>query len=347
MRKKSQSTVNQHSKNFDFCSLIFAHIQMKSRRPIHIIQLISDLGANPAKQGSALGPAAFLDYDKQRQNVCGQFPITAIEVPETYSRPGTLYSHAKYIDIIGQHQLRATAQISNIIEQGSFPFILSGDHSNAASAIAAIKNKNPDKKIGVIWIDAHADIHTPYTTPSGNMHGMPVAISLGIDNNIYNKNTPSDIEKTWWEKLKTQNGLETSSISPQDIVFVGIRDLEPEEWDYIHLHKIKYYSPKEINTGSMEQLYHNINAYFNNYDLLYVSFDIDSLDKELVPGTGTPVSNGLSIVQAGELLYYLWNTPKLYGFEIAEINPQIEKEETLKNVYEVVKIMFSPRGKAN
>lgn len=316
---------------------------MKSRRPIYIVQLLSDLGANPAKQGAALGPAALLDYDRHHQNIFSSLPITKIEVAETYSRPGTSYNYAQYVDIIGKHQLEARARISEIIKKGNFPFILSGDHSNAATSIAAIRNQNPDKKLGVIWIDAHADIHTPYTTPSGNMHGMPVAISLGIDNNIYDKNKPSDIEVAWWEKLKTQNGLETNSISPRDIVFVGIRDLENEEWDYIHTEKIKYYSPDDIKKANIEQLYNEILLYFNDYDLLYVSFDIDSLDSELVPGTGTPVAKGLTKEQAGEILYNLWNTTKLCGFEIAEINPQIEKETTLKNVYEVLGTMFSSR----
>ncbi len=315
---------------------------MKSRRPIHIIQLLSDLGANPAKQGAALGPAALLDYDKQHQNLLTLFPTTKIEVPETYSRPATLFSFAQYIDIIGWHQINACEQISDIVKRGNFPLILSGDHSNAASAIAAVRNQNPDKKIGVIWIDAHADLHTPYTTPSGNMHGMPVAISLGIDNNKQ-KNLPSDIEVAWWEKLKAQNGLGKSSINPQDIVFIGIRDLETEEWDYIHAEKIKYYSTDDINRASTKQLYNEILTYFNDYDLLYVSFDIDSMDSDLVPGTGTPVAGGLTKEQAGELLYYLWNTPKLCGLEIAEINPQIEREKTLKNVYALLEIMLSAK----
>ncbi|MDZ4757394.1 MAG: arginase family protein [Bacteroidota bacterium] len=314
---------------------------MVSRRPIHIIQLISDLGANPAKQGAAFGPTALIDFDKRHQNILSSYPCTKIEVPETFSRPAILYPFARYVDIIGRHQLNAREQISSIIEQGNFPFILSGDHSNAASAIAAIRNQNPDKKIGVIWIDAHADLHTPYTTPSGNMHGMPVAISLGIDNNIYNKNKPCDIEVAWWEKLKTQNGLAINSVNSRDIAFVGIRDLEEEEWDYIHAEKIKYYSPADINGESIEQLYQSIMEYFNDYDLLYVSFDIDSMDNALVPGTGTPVVNGLTKEQAGELLNSLWNTPKVCGVEIAEINPKIEKETTLKNVYGVLEKMFS------
>ena len=130
----------------NFVSLSLPHT-MKSRRPLYIIQLLSDLGANPAKQGAALGPEALMHYDKQHQNFLSSFPVTKIEVTETYSRPFTPYTNAKYVDIIGKHQLSAREQISNIVSEGNFPFILSGDHSNAASAIAAIKSQNPDKKI--------------------------------------------------------------------------------------------------------------------------------------------------------------------------------------------------------
>lgn len=315
----------------------------EGRSPYHIIQLVSDLGANPEKKGAALGPAALLEFDATRTKYFYNVPVKTIEVPQTFNRPQVKPEFAHFVDIIGEYLLNSKQEISDLLSRGYFPFVMSGDHSNAASVIAALRSYYPNKKIGVVWIDAHADVHTPYTTPSGNMHGMPVAMSLGIDNLSQQKNSPNEEVTHWWSRLKNLSGVGTS-IESKDICFVAVRDKEEEETAYIKQEEIKTFTPEVINEHGITKIYNGIIEYFKSYDYIYVSFDIDSLDKSLVPGTGTPVDKGLSKLQAGELLYLLWNNPKLIGFEIAEINPGLDSEGiTLPNVYDVLQQMLGEK----
>ncbi|HTA28782.1 MAG TPA: arginase family protein, partial [Bacteroidia bacterium] len=105
----------------------------------------------------------------------------------------------------------------------TFPIVLLGDHSSSMGTVAGIKMAHPDKRLGVIWIDAHADIHSPYTTPSGNMHGMPIAAMLDEDNMENKVNNPEEETIQYWEKLKSLGGIKPK-ILPSDLIYVSMRD---------------------------------------------------------------------------------------------------------------------------
>ena len=112
------------------------------------------------------------------------------------------YEHAKYIEGVLEMEERMSEATFQTIKGGYFPIILAGDHSTAAGSICGIKKAHPEKRLGVIWIDAHADLHSPYTTPSGNMHGMPLAMVCGVDNLGAKVNNPPEEVIEMWEKLK-------------------------------------------------------------------------------------------------------------------------------------------------
>ena len=206
--------------------------------------------------------------------------------------------------------------------------VFTGDHSNAAGTIRGIKTANPSKKLGIIWIDAHADLHTPLTSPSGNMHGMPLGMLLKHNTEIDNKRELNTDEKKIWSKL------EQPSINPDEIVFIALRDTEWQEDKIISDNNIKVIRTPEVDVlGEIEVVKQSV-EHLAGCDIIYVSFDIDSLDSSHVPGTGTPVNNGLNLSQAEKLLTNLVKHEKVMTLEFTELNPMLDTHDskTVKNV---------------
>jgi arginase len=222
----------------------------------------------------------------------------------------------------------ATEVIKLINEKGTFPVVLAGDHSTAAATIAGIRMADPNKRLGVIWIDAHADIHSPYTTPSGNMHGMPIAISLSEDNQDKRVNYPSQETEEYWEKLKTFGGKE-AKIKAEDLIYVGVRDTEEQEKYIMDKLNIRNYTVAEVRRKGIDKCVNEIIQQLLPCDWIYISFDVDSMDPKVSSGTGTPVPGGFSEKEAGRLLSLLVSNEKVCCLEIVEINPTLDKENAM------------------
>src|SRR5690606_24387283 len=129
--------------------------------------------------------------------------------------------YAKRIRGIYTMYERVSNAVQETLKSGLFPIILAGDHSTAGGTIAGIKMAKPKNRLGVIWIDAHADIHAPYTTPSGNMHGMPIAASIAEDNKENRTHKLDDATAAWWDKLKSLGKIQPK-VLPEDIVFIAL-----------------------------------------------------------------------------------------------------------------------------
>ena len=216
--------------------------------------------------------------------------------------------------------------------EGFKTIIFSGDHSNAAGFFAGFREAYPDKKLGLIWIDAHGDIHSPYTSPSGNMHGMPIAILLGEDNRENQiKPVKPEVIKNWERIKRTGKRKLTPKLLPQDIVYVDIRSLERQEWETLKKLKIKYYPPEDMQKKGAHKTAKEIEKYFEHYDAVYVSFDVDSLDPSISKGTGTPVPGGLGLDEAKELLKVFTRMPNFKSLEITEVNPLLDNENKMAN----------------
>lgn len=254
--------------------------------------------------------------------------IEGISVPdknevlhEENKTPNAIYIEALY-DVLEGLMDGVSGQLS----AGHFPIVLSGDHSNAAGTIAGIKKAFPEKRLGVVWVDAHGDLHTPYTTPSGNMHGMPVAMSLGIDNKENQINTLSEKEIQLWDKLKDLGAIQPK-ILPSDVVFFAVRDTEEPEDNLMESAGIKNYTVAELRYRGLEQCLEEANDRLKDCDLIYISFDVDSMDCDLVSyGTGTPVSKGLDEEEAYQILNYFLQMPKTQCIEFVEINPLLDNK---------------------
>jgi arginase len=309
---------------------------MKSKN-IKIIEVTSELGAGT--RGSSLGPAAlrYSDINKGRRKI-NRFPFEWVDDVNEMLAQGSKYEFAWHIDHISGIIAAVAEKVEENLKAGFFPLVVSGDHSNAAGTVSGIKNFIGEKRLGVVWIDAHADIHSPYTTPSGNMHGMPLALLLGEDNAESQINEPDEQTIRLWNAMKkTGSGKISPKIFPGDLVYIDIRDLERQEWELIEEKEIEFYTPKEIKQFGIETVAKETLEYLSHCDYIYVSFDVDSLDPAVSRGTGTPYPDGLQLHEAKTLLYHLLKNKKTIAFEVTEINPLLDQDNKMaRTVLEIL-----------
>ena len=231
---------------------------------------------------------------------------------------------AKRIVFVVEQCERVFHDVKNALDDDCFPIVLSGDHSSAIGTIAAIKTKNPEKRVGVVWIDAHADLHSPYTTPSGNLHGMPLCASLGFDNIECQSNSVTEKTLGNWSKLKDL-GTDAPKILPEDIVFYGLRDTEVPENYLINTHGMRVIKVDEFRHRGAEKCIREGMERLSNCDLIYLSFDVDSMDPDRVSkGTGTPVPRGFDPNEVRAIINGFIDTGKVACLEICEVNPLLD-----------------------
>ena len=296
--------------------------------PVKILICASEVGAG--KRGASLGPDAIrIASVNMLYNLFNQVPSEEIKT-QKLNKYSPQYKSAKYIKLIASTQSKICRKMCKAQLDGYKTLIFSGDHSNAAGFFAGFREAYPDKKLGLIWIDAHGDIHSPYTSPSGNMHGMPMAILLGQDNKEDQiKSIKPEVIKNWEAIKRTGKRKITPKLSPEDIVYVDIRSLEKQEWDTLKKLNIKYYPPESVHKKGAKKIAKEIEKYFESYDGVYVSFDVDSLDPSISKGTGTPVKDGLTSDEAKDLLKVFTQMPNFKSLEVTEVNPLLDKENRM------------------
>jgi arginase len=235
-------------------------------------------------------------------------------------------SFATRIEHVEEQCNRVSDAVASALQKNFFPIVLSGDHSSALGTISGIKKAHPNKKLGVIWIDAHADIHSPYTSPSGNIHGMPLAAALGLDHLHIQVNEISDDTISHWTKLKNI-GIEGPKLKPNHLVYFGLRDFEPAEKQFIEAASISNYTVEQLRENGLQKTLTAIIKKFEDVDELYISFDVDSMDCDQISyGTGTPVKSGFLPDEINQILRQLVSTKKVVCLEIAEINPLLDNK---------------------
>lgn len=292
-----------------------------------IVEIRMDMGAG--SKGANLGPEALIHSFKENRDISLD-NIKSIIIENGYSNDSNMETDpfAKNIGGILQNYQSISTQINDLITENKKLLVFSGDHSSAGGIIAGIKMAHPEQRLGIIWIDAHADLHTPFTTPSGNIHGMPLAISLGIDNKGKSPNALNDHTLQLWEKLKNTGGI-SPKIRFQDLAFIGIRELESQEVQLIDNNGIKNFNVEEFRSNGQNASLLSINEHLKDCDRIFVSFDVDSLDTSVSRGTGTPVDNGFLPEEITGILKYFMRNPKLCCLEITEINPVLDKERPM------------------
>ncbi|MEW6469986.1 MAG: arginase [Bacteroidota bacterium] len=303
---------------------------------IKLIEVKSEIGAGT--RGASLGPDAIkiaaLDFGSSyfKKN-------RSVEVPHENRLllEPVVHDYAKRIKGIVSLCEKVAKEVSKTItDNRNFPIVLAGDHSTAIGTVSGIKMAFPDKRIGVIWIDAHADLHSPYTTPSGNMHGMTLAALLAEDNMEMAVNKPDEETIEFWNKLKNVGGI-SPTINYNDLVYISLRDFEPQEDHLIKKNKVRVFNVAEIRRKAVERIAIESLNYLDQCDLVYISFDVDSMDSAISKGTGTPAPQGITEKEAGNLIYYLLRSRKVCCFEMVEINPTLDKENLMaENAFEIL-----------
>jgi arginase len=308
---------------------------MRKSRQIRLIEVKSEVGAGT--RGASLGVDAIkiaaLDF---RSTFFKSH--RSLNIPDDNSALyGTIESrYAKRIRSVLKMYERIGAAVRDSLKDGKFPIILSGDHSNAGGTIAGIRMAYPDLRLGVIWIDAHADLHSPYTTPSGNLHGMTLATATAEDN-IENKVNDLDYETIeLWEKLKNVGDI-APKVEYRDLLYMTLRDFEEQEAYLLKQHKVKNFTTSEIRKIGVTKICREALKYLNQCDKIYISFDADALDPTISRGTGTPVKGGINEREAADIILELVQNERVCCIEFTEVNPTLDSENVMaETIFEIL-----------
>lgn len=297
---------------------------------IKLIEVPSEIGAGT--RGASLGidaiKIAALDF---MSNFFIHFPSEKVPHENKLLYEPIESPYAKRVKGIVTMYERVSKAVNDSLKNNFFPVVLSGDHSIAGATITGIKTARPKSRVGVIWIDAHADLHTPYTTPSGNMHGMPLAVSIGEDNRDCAVHQLDEETTKYWNQLKNMGKI-TPKVLPEDVVFISLRDFEKEEKYLIDKYGMKVISTGEVRRKGPENIVRSVIRYLSDCTDIYVSFDVDSLDSSISKGTGTPVNNGLREREVEDLISKFMQNRKVCCLEIAEVNPTLDKENLMSEI---------------
>jgi len=220
-------------------------------------------------------------------------------------------SNLKYLDEVVRVNTELCNSVADIMASGRFPLVLGGDHSIAIGTIAGVMQQK--KKLGVIWFDAHGDINTAETSPSGNIHGMPVAVALGLGH----------------ERLTAIGGVE-NKLNPKNIVLIGSRDLDAGERKLLKELGVTVFTMHEVDLLGMPKVMEEaIRVATDGTDGVHVSFDMDAMDPFYATGTGTRVAGGLSYRESHLALELIAQAGIICSAEFVEVNPIIDnKNET-------------------
>ena len=273
---------------------------------IDIIGVPIDLGAD--RRGVDMGPSAIRYAHLQKKledlgytvNDEGNVDVPIAEMCQITN------PKLKYIDCIIPMSRRVSGAVSTSIQAGNFPLVIGGDHS---LSIGYVRGAARNRKIGVIWVDAHADFNTAETTPSGNIHGMSLAVLCGMGD--------KSLVQLWDEPVPV--------IDPKKIAIVGARDLDEGEKRNLHEAGAMVMGMEQIDRyGMVTCLEKAIERISRDVDGIYLSLDLDSLDPEHAPGVGTPVPAGLTQREAHLACEMIGETGKLLGMDVVEVNPILD-----------------------
>lgn len=297
---------------------------------IHVLGVPMDLGSG--RRGVDMGPSAIriaglADKLKELGNkIVDEGDIDIKNMEEI--RVGD--TRARYLKEIARASRILARHTEAIMAKGHFPLILGGDHSIAVGSISGIAAfaRKKRKKVGVLWVDAHGDMNTPSTSPSGNVHGMPLAVLLGYGPN----------------ELKSVGG-NARKIDPNNVVLVGVRSLDEGERRFIEQTGVNVYTMHDIDRQGVHRVMKKaLSKVTDGTDYLHVSLDLDAVDPTVAPGVGTPVKGGLDYREAHLIMELLFESKAMTSLEIVEVNPILDEHNTSAEfAVELVQSAFGKR----
>ncbi len=281
---------------------------------VDVIGVPMDLGAD--RRGVDMGPSAIryagLHAALERLGVAavdrGNIPVRVAESASIEE------ASAKYLPIIADACALLADAVADVIASGGFPLVLGGDHSIAIGTLAGVARMR-GRAPGIIWVDAHGDINTPLTSPTGNVHGMPVHFAL-----------------------------EAHDVAPERMVFIGLRDVDEGEKRAIRDLGVRAFTMSDIDRLGMARVIEEALAIAcDGPASLHVSFDMDGIDPAEAPGVGTPVRGGISYREAHFLMEAVASSGALGSLEITEINPILDRQN--QTAILAVELILSALGK--
>ncbi len=298
---------------------------MRSMKKATVIGVPMDLGAG--RRGVDMGPSA-IRYARMHEELAalgysvhdvGDIKVPVVETLKTNGgEPGGLH-HLSAI----REACAALAERLGKLAEGEFPVVLGGDHSISIGSVSGLSQRG---RTGVVWIDAHADFNTPATSPSGNIHGMPLAALLGLG-----------------DPQLTGIAGPAPKVRPEDVVLIGVRSVDPGERELLRQSGVAVYTMKEVDKMGMPTVAANAIAQMQGLERVHVSFDADVLDPSVAPGVGTPVAGGLSYREAHLLMELLADAGIVTSLDLVEVNPILDEKNRTAAI--VVELAASLLGK--
>jgi arginase len=292
--------------------------------PIRIYGVPMDLGQN--RRGVDMGPSAirYAGLQKRLERLgltvhdSGNIPVPGME--EVPDLPAD--AQMRHAGAVAEVCWRVYAALLETLAAGERAIVLGGDHSIALGTVSAALCRS--ERVGVIWVDTHADFNTPQTTPSGNVHGMGVAALMG--------------------RCPPPLVVGERRLRPDQIVMIGIRDLDDEERAALRASGIKVMTMRHIDEVGMADVVRASLRILGNVDTIHVSFDMDALDPVVAPGVGTPVSGGLSYREAHLLMEMLADDGRVGSLDLMEVNPILDdRNRTAKVAVDLAASLFGQR----
>ena len=292
---------------------------------IKIIKNRSDIGAGT--RGSDMGIDAIeIAAINANNDYFTRFDFVDVETENESIYNKVKNTYMKRIEHVSYQCERVCNAVNDSLNEQSFPLVISGDHSSALGTISGIKKTFSEKRLGVVWIDAHADMHSPFTSPSGNIHGMPLAAALGEDNieNRINKVSTNSIH--YWENMKNM-GIKGSKLKPENLVYFGVRDTEDPEDNQMQKLALRNYMVHEIRHRGLEVCVDEALDKLKDCDMIYISFDVYSMDCDLISyGTGTPVYKVFDEFEIIKIIDRIIKSNKVICMEFVEVNPLLDNK---------------------
>lgn len=300
-------------------------------RDIGVVAVSIDLGAG--RRGVDMGPSA-LRVAGLRERLEGM----GYRIREG----GTVHAHGpeaapqgesrlRYLDEITQVCQETWTLVTEALDQGCFPLILGGDHSLSIGSVAAVSahHQARGERIGCLWVDAHTDMNTPETTPSGNIHGMSLAVLAGMG-------PPS---------LTGLAGTPAPAVEPRNICVIGARDIDESEKEMVKESGIRVFTMSEIDERGIGPVVDEALERLNDGTAgFHLSYDLDGLDPQVAPGVGTPVPGGLTYREGHLVCEKVARRGTMVSLEVVEVNPVLDQENRTARM--AVELVASALGKA-
>ena len=256
-----------------------------------------DMGPSAIRYARIEGALEDLDYRVTDLGNAG------VPIPEVVASR----QEARHLEAVRSVCEEVAGRAEAIVSDGLFPIFLGGDHSISIGTVSGVAKGSADAGTGVIWLDAHADFNTPETSPSGNVHGMPLATLTG-------RGHPSLVEI----------GGPGPSVRAEDVVLIGLRSVDLEERNLLRGAGAKVYTMKEIDAHGVARIVRQALKDLSHVNRVHLSFDLDALDPEVAPGVGTPVRGGLTYREAHLVMELINEAGIVTSLDVVEVNPILD-----------------------